>query len=82
MSGNRDILVLEFLRRLGTKLDGLTEDVRDLTRRVTTVERQLGGFAATEALHQASTAVRLDRMDARLDRIERRLDLIEHPVAE
>jgi len=35
MSGNRDLLVLEFLLRLGAKVDVLTGEVRDLRQRVT-----------------------------------------------
>jgi hypothetical protein len=81
MSGNLDILLLEVLRRLDAKVGGLADQVRDLTHRVTTLEHQLGGLAATEALHHACTAVRLDRVNACLDRIERRPDRIAPPGA-
>jgi hypothetical protein len=72
MSGNHDILVLEFLRRLGAKVDALTGDLHDLRHRVTRVERRLAALAATEAVHHAATTVRLDRLEVRLDRIEGR----------
>jgi outer membrane murein-binding lipoprotein Lpp len=72
MSGNHDILVLEFLRRLGAKVEALTGEARELRHRVTRVEQRLAALAATEALHHAASTVRLDRLQARLDRIEGR----------
>jgi len=72
MSGDRDVLVLEFILRLGAKVDALTGEVRDLRQRMTRVEQRLAGLVATEAVHHAATAVRLDRLEARLDCIEGR----------
>ncbi len=69
MSSNHDILVLEFLRRLGAKVEGFTAALGDLQHRVTRLEHRLAALAATEAVHHAATTVRLDRLEARLDRI-------------
>jgi len=74
MSGNRDSLVLELLRRLSAKADGLTVELRELRHRVTRVERQLAALTATQALQHAATMVRLDRLEARMDRIESDLE--------
>jgi len=49
MSDQPENLMLVFLRRLDAKMDGLIDDVRDLKHRMTTVEQQLGGLAATES---------------------------------
>jgi hypothetical protein len=82
MSGNRDILMLEFLRRLGAKLDALTADVRELEHRMTRAERQLAASAAAKAVHHATTTVRLDRLEARLDCIERRSEITDRSATE
>jgi len=72
MSGNYDLLMLELVRRLGAKVDGLVGELRDLQYRMTRAEQQLAASAAAEAVHHAVTTVRLDRLEARLDGIERR----------
>ena len=68
-----DSLVLPYLRRLDEKMDRLTEEVQDLKRRMTAVERQIGGLY----VGQSAIQERIDRLELRLDRIERRLDLVE-----
>jgi hypothetical protein len=80
MTGNRDIPMLEFLCRLGTKVDALTNEVRDLRHRMTRTEHQLAATAAAQALHHAAITVRLDRLVARLD-VERRPEATDHPDA-
>jgi archaellum component FlaC len=60
--------VLEYLRRLDTKMDRVIDDLGDLKLRVTNVEEGLAGVNR-----------RLDRLESRLDRVERRLDLTEAP---
>jgi len=80
MSGNRDILVLEFIRRLGAKVDALTADLRDLRQRVTRLEHRIAAQEANEALHHAATLVSLDRLNARLDRIEYHSEAPDRPV--
>jgi archaellum component FlaC len=60
--------VLEYLRRLDTKMDRVIDDLGDLKLRVTNVEEGLAGVNR-----------RLDRLESRFDRVERRLDLTEAP---
>lgn len=69
--------LLRRLRRVHEKLDRLGTDLRDVKQRMTAMEQQLGHFAATEASHYASQAMRLDRIEDRLDRVERQADLDE-----
>ena len=48
----------------------------DGKHRVTTLEIQVGQFAATETSHYAGTALRLDRIEERLERLERHADIV------
>lgn len=75
MADEPDNLVLEYLRRFDTqmkgfdtKLDRLSDDVRDLRIPLTHVKENLDG------VHR-----RLDLLDMRVDRIERRLELVDLP---
>jgi hypothetical protein len=74
-----DAEVLDYLRaqfdRVHVKLDRLTEDVGEIRHRLTTLEIQVGGMAATEQSHYGQTMLRLDSFGERLALIERRLDL-------
>jgi len=69
-----DVRLLRRLRQLNEKLDRLAGDTRDVKQRMTAMEQQLSHFAATEASHYASVALRLDRIEDRLDRVERQLE--------
>jgi hypothetical protein len=64
-------LVLEHLLAIGGDLSGLHEDVRDLGRRITSLEM------ASASLHGdfAGQSMRIDRLEQRLDRIEHRLEI-------
>lgn len=75
MPDEPDNLVLRMLRRMEEKLDRIRDDLTDLKPRVTALE----GNLAIVISGQASTSVRLDRLDDRLGRIERRLDLVSAP---
>jgi phage shock protein A len=77
MTDEPDSLVLQHLRTIRTELAALREDVKDIKRRMTSLETAVGSMAATELSHYANGALRADRTDDRLDRIERRLDLTE-----
>lgn len=77
MTDEPENLTLVFLRRLDSKIDHLGDDIRELKMRMTTVEQQIAGLAATVASHYAATSSRLDRLESRVERIERRLDLAE-----
>ena len=59
-------LILEYMRKIGQKLDRVADDLSDMKRRVTGVEVNLVG------VHRW-----LDQMDDRGDRIARRLELVE-----
>ena len=65
MAEEPENFVLQYLRRIDTKLDRLIEDVQDLKVRMTAVQE---GFAGVNR--------RLDRLDARVERPERRTDLV------
>jgi hypothetical protein len=82
MNGNRDVLVLEFFRRLGAKADVLTTEVRDLQHRLTRAEHQIAASAAADAVHRAAATVRLDRLEAPLERTKRHQETPDRPVAE
>jgi hypothetical protein len=58
-------LVLEYLRRIDRKVDELSEDMREVKRRLILLEEG-----------QAIGNRRLDRMDDRLSRFEKRFDLV------
>lgn len=64
-------LLLVYLRRIDEKVDLLIEDVRDVKRRLTSLEMTVaqihGDFAGQ--------SMRIDRLENRLDRIESRLDI-------
>lgn len=76
-----DVRLLRRLRQLNEKLDRLAGDTRDVKQRMTAMEQQLSHFAATEASHYASVALRLDRIEDRLDRVERKLEAAD-PAAD
>ena len=65
MAEEPENFVLQYLRRIDTKLDRLIEDVQDLKVRMTAVEEGLTGVNR-----------RLDRLEARVERLERRTDLV------
>lgn len=65
---------LKRVKRMHDKLERIADDMRDLKQRMTAMEQQLSHFAATEASHYGSIALRLDRIEDRADRIDRKLD--------
>ena len=68
MAEEPDNLVLQMLRRMDAKLDRMSEDIRDLKVRMSSLEE-----------NAAVVNRRLDRIEDRLDRIEKRLDLVDSP---
>lgn len=76
--------MLIFLRRIDGKIDGLSQDVRELKDRTSAVELGLTGIRRDIAA-LAETDVRLqvsmDRMRDDVSRIQRRLDIFEEPAA-
>jgi tetrahydromethanopterin S-methyltransferase subunit G len=66
MAENVENLVLEYLRRLDKKVDGLAEDVREIR----TTQAAMPQLLASHDNHML-------RMEMRLERIEKRLDLVD-----
>ena len=66
---NPENIVLRYLRQIDAKVDRLSEDMRDVKHRLSTLEETVAGQSR-----------RMDRVEDRLDRIERRLDLAESPA--
>jgi hypothetical protein len=66
-------LVLEYLRRIDRKVDGLVEDFRLFNVRVVATESQVAGLHISDVQQNSE----IDRIKARLDRVERRLELTE-----
>jgi len=66
MADEPDNLVLQYLRRIDTKVDRLAEEVHDVKIRLTAIEEALAGVNR-----------RIDRLEVRVERIERRLDLVD-----
>jgi tetrahydromethanopterin S-methyltransferase subunit G len=66
-------LVLEHLRRIDRKVDGLLEEFRHFNLRVGSIENH------TVSLHLSDVQQNgeIDRIKNRLDRIERRLELVD-----
>jgi hypothetical protein len=69
MSGDPDNLVLTYLRRIDTKVDGLRADMVEVKQRIGFLEEQY-----------ASISRRIDRMGGDIDRIKPRLDLVDAPL--
>ena len=77
-----DNLVLQYLRRMDSKLDQVIESQTDLRNRVASLEQQVA-LGRQDSAHLRSDItrldIRLDHIQDRLARIERRLDLSEAP---
>ena len=66
-------LMLEQLRRIDRKVDGVLDEVRHLNLRMGSVERIMSGHFASDV----DQNLEIDRIKDRLVRIERRLELTE-----
>ncbi|MDK9720114.1 MAG: hypothetical protein OEL53_02915 [Rhodospirillales bacterium] len=66
-------LMLVYLRRIDEKIDVLVEDMRDVKRRLTSLEMAVGQIHGDFA----GQSMRIDRLENRLDRIERRLNIAD-----
>ena len=75
---NVDNLVLEHLRHMRTKIDQISEDMREVKHRLATVESSQGsimqhvGHLATSIAQQQ---ISFDRLTDRIEHMERRLQL-------
>ncbi|HET6307201.1 MAG TPA: hypothetical protein VFG12_08445 [Rhodopila sp.] len=68
MSGDPENLVLTYLRRIDTKVDGLRADMIEVKQRLGFLEEQY-----------ASLSRRVDRTGGDVERIRTRLDLVDVP---
>jgi tetrahydromethanopterin S-methyltransferase subunit G len=66
-------LVLEHLRHIRSRVDGLSDDMRQVVLRLGSIERHIAGLHVSDVGQNAE----LDRVKERLDRIERRLELAD-----
>jgi hypothetical protein len=66
-------VVVEHLRHIRTRVDGLTDDMRQVILRLGAVERHLGGLHISDVNQNSE----IDRIKVRLERIERRLELTD-----
>jgi len=66
--------VPEYLQAIRSQLDGIEQNLRDLTFRVNKLERGQADIMETLAHHSGQ----FDRSNERLARIEKRLDLVDH----
>jgi len=71
MADERTNLVLEHLRRIDRKVDGLSNDMQQVILRLGSIERHVSGLNVSDVNQNAE----IDRIKVRLDRIERRLEL-------
>ena len=70
MSGDPENLVLTYLRRIDTKVDGLRTDMIEVKQRIGFLEEQY-----------ASLSRRVDRIGGDVERIKMRLDLVDAPAS-
>ena len=75
MSDQPENLMLVYLRCIDERTECIEADLRDVKRRLTSVEEQ-----GANDQSDAGLQVRLDRIDGRLDRTLRRLDLQHAPA--
>ena len=66
-------IVLEHLRHIRARVDGLTDDMRQVILRLGAVERHVAGLHISDVSQNAE----IDMLKARLDRVERRLELAD-----
>ena len=64
-------LVLEHLRHIRSRVDGLTDDMRQVILRLGAIERHNAGLNISDVSQNAE----IDQIKGRLQRIERRLEL-------
>jgi hypothetical protein len=69
--------ILVMLRRLDSKFDRMTEEMREMKGRLTNVEIVISALVTADGRMQHA----IDRMSDRLDRIERRLDVTTRRAA-
>ena len=66
-------IVLEHLRHIRGRIDGLSDDMRQVILRLGAIERHQGGTHFSEINQNAE----FDQIKKRLERVERRLELTD-----
>ena len=66
-------LVLEHLRHIRSRVDGLTDDMRQVILRLGAVDRHVAGLHVSDVSQNSE----IDLIKQRLDRVERRLELTD-----
>jgi hypothetical protein len=66
-------IVLEHLRHIRARVDGLTDDMRQVILRLGAIERHVAGLHISDVSQNAE----IDMLKTRLDRVERRLELTD-----
>jgi hypothetical protein len=66
-------LVLEHLRHIRSRVDGLTDDMRQVILRLGAVERHVAGVHISDVSQNSE----IDLIKRRLERVERRLELTD-----
>jgi tetrahydromethanopterin S-methyltransferase subunit G len=66
-------LVLEHLRHIRSRVDGLTDDMRQVILRLGAVDRHVAGIHISDVSQNSE----IDLIKQRLDRVERRLELTD-----
>ena len=73
MADEATSIVLENLRHIRPRVDGLTNDMGQVILRLGAIERHMAGLGISDVSQNAE----IDRIKQRLDRIERRLELTD-----
>ena len=73
MTDDTTNIVLEHLRHIRARVDGLTDDMRQVILRLGAIERHVAGLHISDVSQNAE----IDMLKTRLDRVERRLELAD-----
>ena len=73
MAAEPENLVLEYLRSIDRKVDGLIEEFRNFNLRVAAGESHVASLHVADVQQSGE----IDRIKLRLDRVERRLELTD-----
>ena len=73
MADETNNIVLEHLRHIRARVDGLTDGMCQVILRLGAVERHMGGVHISDVNQNSE----IDHIKVRLDRIERRLELAD-----
>lgn len=72
MTDETTSLIVEWMRRIDRRLDGVVDELRLQGKRIDALSAQLSGVGAQVSVLDE----RMARLEVRVDRIERRFDLV------